>query len=471
MLKLIIFKELREIILSTKFAATFGVGSILIILAFYTGIKNYQASVQEYNASNAAELSQFETAKNWSEAPRHTVFLPPEPLASLVLGISNDIGKSGVIYDRGYQAFRDSRYSVNPVFAVFRFLDLEFIFLIVLSLFAILFAFDAINGEKERGTLRLSFASSVPRATFIIGKITGSFAALGLPLLVPVLIGLLLLPVMGVPLSGDEWIRLVILIVCGMLYLGVFLTLSVFISCITKRSSSSFLFLLLIWVCSVLIIPRASTLLAGNMIEVPSTSKIYYQRLQMMNQQSREYLTKLNEIYEGFYKELAQSGDTSPEAIDQTQKKISKTLENIQADMDKNISVYVNRLNEERYNKQVQQERLALGIARLSPSAVLTLASNELCGTSLELRNNFRERLAIYSGDYYDFIEKKQKQNSGDMQTSSPVNPAEIPEFIYQPNEPAVIMQRVFPDIAILFIFNLVFFLAAFIAFLRYDLR
>jgi ElaB/YqjD/DUF883 family membrane-anchored ribosome-binding protein len=207
------------------------------------------------------------------------------------------------------------------------------------------------------------------------------------------------------------------------------------------------------------------------MIEVPSTSKIYYQRLQMMNQQSREYLTKLNEIYEGFYKELAQSGDTSPEAIDQTQKKISKTLENIQADMDKNISVYVNRLNEERYNKQVQQERLALGIARLSPSAVLTLASNELCGTSLELRNNFRERLAIYSGDYYDFIEKKQKQNSGDMQTSSPVNPAEIPEFIYQPNEPAVIMQRVFPDIAILFIFNLVFFLAAFIAFLRYDLR
>lgn len=468
MLKLIIFKELREIILSTKFAATFGVCSLLIIMAFYTGIKNYQNSVEEYNASRAAEISQYE--KSDSITSRRTVFLPPEPLASLVLGISNDIGRSAVIYDRSYQAFRDSTYSVNPVFAVFRFMDLEFVFLIVLSLFAILFSFDAINGEKERGTLRLSFASPVPRAIFIFGKITGAFAALGLPLLVPLLIGLLLLPVMGVTLSAGEWLRLIILIVCGMLYLGVFLTLSVFISCITKHSSSSFLFMLLIWVCSVLIIPRASALLAGNMIEVPSTSKIYYQRRQMANQQSREYLTKLNDIYNRFYKELAQSGDTSPEAMEQTQKKISVTLENIQADMDKNLGIYVSRLYEERYNRQAQQERLALWIARISPSAVLTLASTELCGTSLGLRNNYREKVAIYSGFYSDFIEKREKENQDDMQ-ANPIKPSEIPEFIFQASEPALIMRKVFPDIAILLIFNLVFFSGAFIVFLRYDLR
>lgn len=471
MLKLIIFKELREIILSTKFAATFGVCSLLIILAFFTGIKNYHAGVHEYNASNVAELSQFETAKSWNDIPRRTVFLPPEPLASLVLGISNDIGKSGVIYDRSYQAFRDSTYSVNPVFAVFRFLDLEFIFLIVLSLFAILFSFDAINGEKERGTLRLSFANSMPRATYILGKITGSFLSLALPLLIPVMIGLLLLPVMEVPLSVTEWIRLFLFIICGMLYLGVFLSLSVFISCITKHSSSSFLFMLLIWVCSVLIIPRASTLLAGNMIEVPSTSKIYYQRLQMANQHSREYLTKMNEAYERVRRELAASNETSPEAIKKAYDNISISLAELNAEHEKSINAYVSRLYEERYNKQIQQERLALRIARISPSAVLTLASSELCGTSLELRNNYREKVEIYSGDYYDFIDKKQKQNSGDMQTSQKVKPAEIPEFIYQSHEPNVILQKVFPDIAILLIFNLVLFSGAFIAFLRYDLR
>ncbi|MDM7919074.1 MAG: hypothetical protein QUS12_07920, partial [Methanosarcina sp.] len=109
-MKLIIYKELREIILSTKFAATFGVCSLLIIMAFYTGIKNYQSSVQEYNASKAALFSQFETAKNWREVPRLTVFLPPNPLSSLVMGISNDIGRAAVIFDSSYQAFRDSVY-------------------------------------------------------------------------------------------------------------------------------------------------------------------------------------------------------------------------------------------------------------------------------------------------------------------------------------------------------------------------
>ncbi|MBN1907615.1 MAG: ABC transporter permease subunit [Deltaproteobacteria bacterium] len=471
MLKLIIFKELREIILSTKFAATFGVCSLLIIMAFYTGIKNYQSSVQEYNASKAALFSQFETAKDWREVPRLTVFLPPNPLASLVMGISNDIGRAAVIYDSGYQAFRDSVYSVNPVFAVFRFLDLEFIFLIVLSLFAILFAFDAINGEKERGTLRLSFANSMPRATYIFGKITGSFLALALPLLIPVMTGLLLLPLMEVPLSVNEWIRLLIFIICGLLYLGVFLTLSVFISSITKRSSSSFLFLLIIWVCSVLIIPRAAVLLSGNLITVPSTSKIYYQRVQMQMNNIQELLKRANEQINKIAQEMAASGDTSPEAQKRYTDKMSEVYKNLQEENDKKISAYISRLHEERYNKQKQQERLALGISRISPATVFTLAATGLCGTSLELRNNYEEKVLTYSGIYSDFISGKQSQPAQDNIVKETVNPREIPDFYYQPKGFSDILKDALPDITILLVFNIILFCGAFIAFLRYDLR
>ncbi len=471
MFRLILYKELREIIGSTKFSATFGICSILIILAFFTGIRNYHSGLREYNASKAAELSQFKGIKDWNSVPRHTVYLPQEPMASLVMGISNDIGKAANIYDRSYQAFRDSTYSEHSVFAVFRFLDLEFVFLIVFSLFAILFTFDAINGEKERGTLSLSFANAVPRATYILGKIIGSFLALALPLLIPVLIGLLLLPIMEVALSTEEWIRLGLFILCGLLYLGVFLTLSIFISCLTKHSSSSFLFLLVLWVFSVLIIPRASVLLAGNTVVVPSTSKIYYQRLQFQNQNFREYIKKMEDLYKDFYQNLNQSGDTSPEASEQGQKKLSEALEEIRAENDKNVGNYVSRLYEERYNKQVQQEKLALGISRLSPTAVFTLAATKLCGTSLELRNNFRERAATYSDYYFDFLEDKQNQNTEEGKRPQPVDPGEIPEFIYQSHDLRVIIQDTLPDMAILLLFNLVFFCGSFIAFLRYDLR
>src|SRR5207247_2348188 len=103
-------------------------------------------------------------------------------------------------------------------------------FSIVLSLFAILFAYDAVSGEKERGTLRLTFASAVPRDSYILGKLIGVFIALIIPLLLPMLAGCLLLPILGVPMNGDAWSRLALIIGCGLLTFGAFLTIALFVS-------------------------------------------------------------------------------------------------------------------------------------------------------------------------------------------------------------------------------------------------
>ncbi|MGD9158730.1 MAG: ABC transporter permease subunit [Desulfobacteraceae bacterium] len=368
MLKLILYKELREIIGSTKFAVTFGICSILIILAFFTGIKNYQTGMQEYNASKAAELQKHEKETDWKDVRNLQIYLTPKPLASLVMGVSNDLGRTAYITGGSIPPLADSTYSQQPVFAVFRFLDLEFVFQIILSLFAILFAFDAINGEKERGTLRLSFANSLPRANYILGKIIGSFLALVLPLLIHILIGILMLPLFGVVLSSDEWIRLGMFIVTGFLYLGVFLTLSVFISSLTQRSSSSFLFLLVIWVFSVLIIPRASVLIAGNMVEVPSLEGISIQRLQLQRQNSQEFSQKIKELYRNLMEELRQSEDKSQEAQKRGFKKIDDAIEKLLAENDKKVEDLLSRLHEERRNKQIGQEKLAFNISRISPT-------------------------------------------------------------------------------------------------------
>ena len=51
--------------------------------------------------------------------------------------------------------------------------DWAFIIGYVLSLIALLFTFDAVSSERERGTLRLMLANSVPRHTILIGKFLG----------------------------------------------------------------------------------------------------------------------------------------------------------------------------------------------------------------------------------------------------------------------------------------------------------
>ena len=482
MLKLIIYKELKEIIGSAKFAVTFGLCSILIILAFFTGIKNYETSMLEYNASNAARATRHEKRTDWSEVTDYQIFLTPKPLSSLVMGVSNDLGRSGYINGSDIPSFSDSTYSQQPVFAVFRFLDLEFVFQIILSLFAILFAFDSINGEKERGTLRLSFANSLPRANYILGKLAGSFLALALPLLIPILIGILMLPLSGITLSGEEWVRLFLFIAGGFLYLGVFLTLSVFISGLTQRPSSSFLFLLVIWVCSALIIPRASILVAGNIVEVPSSEEISMRQLQLGRQNAREYTEKLGELYKEFFQELRQGKDRSPEFQKKRQDEIGEALRKFRTEKDKQVKDLTSRLNEERRNLLNKQERLAFNISRISPVAVFNLASTTLAGTSVDLRNHFQKRAEEYSESFAAFYKKKTGREIGSPGSSSsrdeeekkpkqPIDIREIPEFVYQPPGLSVILKDSIPDMAILILFNLIFFSGAFLAFLRYDLR
>jgi ABC-type transport system involved in multi-copper enzyme maturation permease subunit len=482
MLKLIIYKELREIIGSTKFAVTFGICSVLIILAFFAGIKNYETRVEEYNASTAANLRTYKDTTDWDNVRDHRIVLTPKPLASLIIGLSNDVPRNAYINGRDIPTLSGSNYSQQPFFSVFRFLDLEFVFQVIFSLFAILFAFDTINGEKERGTLRLSFANSVPRAGYILGKLAGSFLALVLPLLIPILIGVLLVPVMGLSLTSDEWIRLALFILCGMLYLGVFLTLSVFISSLTQRPSTSFLFLLVIWVCSVLIIPRASVLIAGNTSEVPSSEEISVKVLHFQSENARAIDQKLGELFQQFLQELRQSRDKGVEFQQRRQEELYGEVDRLREDLDRKVEDFTGRLNEDRRNRQIRQEKLAFSISRISPAAAFSLAATTLSDTSMEIRNHFLESAKVYSKSFADFfrdktgksidskmvfdmdqIEKKKQQ--------LPIDLSEIPKFVYQTPDLPVILHDALPDIALLILFNLVFFTGAFIAFLRYDLR
>ncbi|TDI12887.1 MAG: hypothetical protein E2P04_04580, partial [Acidobacteria bacterium] len=207
MFKLIVTKELKEIISSTKFATTFGVCSLLIVLAFFMAARGYHVGRAQYDAAVAEDRRQLEGQTEWLDVSP-SVFLPPQPLAYLVPGISNDIGRNTEVRGRGGLRPEGSRFGDEPLLALFRFMDLEFTFQIVLSLLAILFAYDAVCGERERGTLRLTFSQAVPRATYILGKLVGSLLALTVPLLIPLAAGALLLPLMGVPMSSREWLLL-----------------------------------------------------------------------------------------------------------------------------------------------------------------------------------------------------------------------------------------------------------------------
>ncbi len=477
MFRLLVEKELRDIIGTTKFAVTFGVCSVLVLLAFYVGTRNYEVSREEYEGAIAENVKQMEGLTDWGQVS-HRIFLPPQPLATLVSGISNDVGRTTEVETSGELRLENSRFNEDPIYAVFRFLDLEFIFGIVLSLFAILFSYDAINGEKERGTLRLSFANSVPRDRYILSKLVGAFVSLGVPLLIPILIGAVLLPVLGVPMTAGAWSQLGLVVLSGYLYLGVFLTLSVFVSALTERSSSSFLLLLVVWIFAVLIIPRTAVLIAGRAVDVPSVDRMNFEKNRFTAQLWQEDRPKLSEfVQRGIAVQRGGGGETD---MMQWMEDFQDFMNDLSDVREEKFDEFARRLNEDRQNRDMARQSLALGIARLSPTSVFSLATSNLAGTSLALKARYLESANRYRDSYAQFIEDETGRKSRvsitfrtgqEQEEPDPIDPYEMPVFEYGGPLTRDLIGGSMIDLGLLALFNVIFFTGAFVAFLRYDVR
>lgn len=471
MLRHIIDKEIRDLIGTTKFTVMFAVCSLLILLAFFMGGTSYLTARAQYEADRSENLRQFEGLTDWMRVHDFRVFLPPQPLASLVPGITNDIGRTAEVTGSGEAPTEDSRYGDEPVFAIFRLLDLGFVFEVVLTLFAIMSGYDAVNGEKERGTLRLTFAYPLPRHTYILGKLLGSLLGLGVPLLIPLLAGCLLLAIMGIPLRGEEWLSLTGIIAAGMLLFCVFLTLAILVSSLTRRSADSFLIVLVVWIMAVLIVPRAAVVLAGRAVDVPGVDEIASQKARLNAQIWKEDRKALNTF--------SPAPGTDPSAA-VTQ--INTIMQEAADNRAKKMEELTARLNEDRANRQAAQKRLAFGLARISPSAMFSLAASSLAGTSTGLEQRFHDALTSYQDGYGRFMKEKTGVNLGagvmmirmieeEGTTPEPINPAELPVFTIPPQPFADQLASALPDMGLLGGTLILLFAASVLAFQRYDVR
>ncbi len=465
MLLHLVKKELQHQLYSNKFIISFTVSFVLIILTFYVGARNHQLNRAKYEASVQENIRGMEGITDWRMI-NHKIFLPPQPLESLVNGIANDIGRNINMEGLGELKAMDSRYNEDPLYAAFRFLDLNFIFQIILSLFAVLLMYDSINGEKELGTLRLTFANSISRHKYILSKIISSFLAMTIPVLIPLLIGVVLFQSLGAVMSAGEWLKLTLIIISGIIYFTVFLSLSIFVSASTERSANSFLILIITWIVSVIIIPPASVLLSGKSVNVPSVDDINAKKSAYARQMSSETFSKLNEF----------KPDESKDMMSQ----FNEYMDKINTQRDNEIRKFNGQLNEERRNAQFQRELTTLNIARFSPASSFYLAVSSLAGTSMALEKSYYDQAIQYQKSFADFQREKEGMTTGGGmmfvvrtigEEEKEIDPGELPVFDYKPVSISDALNAALPDIGILLLYTLIFFALAYLKFLKFDLR
>lgn len=488
MIKLLIEKELKNILLSPKFAATFLVCSILILTSVYIGVQEYHTAVAQYEANQQIATQDIAQATNWGSV-RNQVHRKPNPMQVFVSGLHFDVGRVSRI--SGFQDVKLTRspYSDETLFALFRFIDLTFIVQVVLSLFAILFTYDAINGERENGTLKLAFANSVSRASYLISKFAGVWIGLIIPLLIPILIALLVTTLMGVPISGGDWVSISSFIGLSVLYVTFFIGIGLLVSTITRKSSLSFLLLLVIWIGGVLILPRMSVMASGQLVEVESIAQIEAKQEAYQKARWDEYSSTISETWRKRSQEMEGMDDAERQAYrDEKEWDWLEEDDAVRKQVQQDITENNRRLIEETSNQKKLQERVAFSLARISPASSFRLAAMNIAGTDIDMKSRYEESMREYRDKFTDFTQKKQSESGSrggfsiNVDSESGVkidfgrddqtlDTSEMPQYSAPVLSTSNALSKSILDFGLLGIFIILTFGGAFISFLRYDMR
>jgi ABC-type transport system involved in multi-copper enzyme maturation permease subunit len=487
MFSTLVTKELKSILLSPKFATTFAVSAFLMLLSVLIGIKEYQAALDQYHAAGQLVQQEMREARQWM-AVNNRVYREPDPIQIFVAGVQNDVGRFSSISSWEPVKLVHSAYSDDPIFAVFRFIDFAFIVQVVLTLLAVLFTYDAINGERENGTLQLTFSNSVPRAQYVFSKLVGSWLGLAIPLAIPVLLSIFLMFVFKIPMTATSWAKLAALIGASVLLFTFFVAFGVLVSALTRNSNVSFLVCLVSWVVFVLIVPRVAIMVAGQMMSVPTVAEVESQQDSFAKNQWNTHMKDMTERWRKRNESLQGLGEKERDAKrDEMEWAQAEEDQKSRKEMQNTIDENARKLKEGLRNRKMGQEKLAFALSRFSPVSAYQLAVMNLAATDVKLKTRYEDALNSFRTVFNQYKEKKQKEsgNSGglrisvdsqrgvkidtgremaldlsDMPQVQPVKVSFLEAFA-----PAII------DFGLLGAFTIFAFFGAFVAFLRYDVR
>jgi hypothetical protein len=120
-----------------------------------------------------------------------------------------------------------------------------------------------------------------------------------------------------------------------------------------------------------------------------------------------------------------------------------------------------------------RQSLLAFNISRISPTAVYYNATAILAETDLGNFSEFMEQSRQYRREWVDYLREEKIFSSRrwfTTESEEPFDLSRIPRFKERSESIGSSLQRALPDIMILTLLNILFFMGAFLSFLRYDL-
>ncbi|MDE0019333.1 MAG: ABC transporter permease subunit [Candidatus Poribacteria bacterium] len=506
MLTTLIRRELLDNLMTFRFAVAVLIMLLLVVANTAVLIKDYEQRLAAYNTALKTEHRRSQGLKTYSGG-RLNVARPPNPLSIFNVGLDKRLGNEIWISHSFVPTLWDTgTYKLtNPLLNLFTAIDIVFIFEVVLSLIALIFAYDAIAGERERGTLRLVLTHPVRRGQILLAKYISAMLCLLVPLLMSLLLAIILLTTSTViSLSTADFLRIGGIILSSIVYLSVFYLIGMLISAVTRRTGTALMLAMFVWGFWVLVYPNAVlAAIAPPQTSQPRMVSAYEEIKQIWEAFDRERKQFLaNDAFPGEDPDFGMV-DADPNWIwgsgHEYFHKDSSALRydyHAVSNIDKlseaskpqvpHAQDYYRFLGPQIVNaaerawlvrKQaletilVQPAIVDRILLRGSPVGMYEAATQAWVGTDLHGLRDFFEAARRYRRTLIDYYYDKNAFGAEQWFSADKgaVDWDSLPQFSFQRSDVAINAARAFPDICLLLLINLVLFIGIFLVFQRSE--
>jgi len=479
----LIIKEIKQTFLETSSVVLTLLCLLIIPLALYVSTKDYESrresylnEYQDYRSRNEKKVGAFVEVHG---------FTPPAALSIFCGGVTPLIPDKVVTSRSGlYRSIKEATTD-SPHALLLGKLDYTYCLTYVVSLAALAFTFGCISMEKESGSLSLVTSNSIPRSVLLLSKVIGRYIAFIVPLLLSITLGLVIInhsPLISV-FSVEIMPTLGVIVCVSLLFVLCLMCLGICVSTWTHYSINSMVVVFLVWTVMILAIPKLSPRIARALYPIDSSTTFRIKRTMLAEDQDEIYVQARESLMEACFAECGapnedlrrspprtEEGKKAIELYDQRIIPLSQTYQNQKAGK-------LKQLDQDYLNQQKAQNRLALGLARLSPVTCFICTVSELCKTGMHEPDNFNDnaqrfqdqvKKAIY--DQYTLREYR-----GGIRYIYPEgfnrDLIKVPEMSYRFPRLAQSLERVGFDILLLVLYMVLFCGVGLIKMNRYDVR
>lgn len=476
MLMTLIQKEMMHHILSARFVALLLMCLLLVPLTLHINYSNYRQNLVDYQeAIKRANIEEAEVNPKSPPEPEEEVskvFLKPTPLSVFANGLENVLPSYLGMTRNGITQGPDALIA-SPLSYLLGHLDLLFVVGTVFSLLALLFTFDAVAGEREAGTLRITLANALPRDLFLWSKLIGGYLVFVVPFLVSFIFGLLLIVWQGFPLGeSDIFPRVLGLILVSLLYIAVFFAIGTVISIYLDSAKTALIIAFTVWVFAVLITPRVGFLAAKLTAPTRTPQSVYMEKAAMQEDFNAVLKKEKDKVVSQLEAEEVTDAMGRKMTVvmigGKNAEKIAEHMRPFEEEYRLKFQNYSDKLDRDYKRETKRQEQIGETLSRMTPTSSLIYLATNLTQTGKEKRSDY-----LQAGDrYWDRLDTDVFSKISDHIPSTHYKP---PVKVPQPAalETATLeetFRRSVVDALLLCFFAVVLTTVAFLRFFRTDI-